>query len=391
MEEVILVKLGELMMKGMNRGMFERALIQNIKKSIEPFGEYSIRKHQGTLQIRAKNENASLTKAEEAVSKVFGIAKYTIAASTEKDLDVAFAVANDYLKDDIAAVKTFKVESKRSDKQFPYNSPQISKKAGAYLLNANEHLSVDVHNPDLTITFEVRDKEIFIRGEQKEGAGGMPVGTAGKAAILISGGIDSPVAAWMMAKRGIALTAIHFASPPYTSKRAQMKVEALLSKVARYSGPIPMLTVPFTKLQEEIRDKTKAPYHTLILRRAMMMASSLLAHQHHCLALITGESVGQVASQTLPALITTDDKADFPVLRPCVGLDKIEIIDIARKINTYETAILPYEDCCSIFTPRHPKTNPKLSEIQHEELNLPLETLVQQALEEVEFKMIHPE
>jgi thiamine biosynthesis protein ThiI len=285
-------------------------------------------------------------------------------------------------------IKTFKVEAKRADKSFPLTSPEISRELGGTLLSAFPHLRVDVHNPERTVFVEIRDYAAYVRAEQIQGAGGLPVGTAGTASILISGGIDSPVAAWTMAKRGLRLNAIHFASPPYTSQRAELKVRTLLSKVARYSGSINLAIVPFTEIQDMIAEKCPEEYFTLIMRRMMMRISERLAQKSGSLALITGESLGQVASQTLPALVTTDAVANIPVLRPLIGMDKEEIIRISRKIDAFETSILPYEDCCTVFTPKHPKTRPTLASCEEAESALNIEELIEKAIADTEYSFI---
>jgi thiamine biosynthesis protein ThiI len=296
-------------------------------------------------------------------------------------MDNIMAVAAEYLEDELTLAKTFKVEAKRSDKKFPLKSPEISRELGGFLLSKFHHLKVDVHNPDVTVTVEIRDTYAFIRGNNIRGAGGMPVSTSGRAAVLISGGIDSPVAAYMMAKRGIELVAVHFASPPFTTELAQEKVMELLRRVAKYSGAITTYVVPFTEIQEEIRKKCPEEFFTIIMRRYMMKVSEILARHQNCSALITGESVGQVASQTIYALGCTDAACEMPVFRPCIGMDKNEIVTISRKIDTFETSILPYEDCCTVFTPKHPKTRPHLEDVIKAEEALDSDALIQRAVE----------
>ena len=305
--------------------------------------------------------------AAAACGKVFGFVGYSKALMTDKDMDVIRSVTGDYLEDALREAKTFKVCAKRADKKFPFTSPEICAEMGGVLLSRFPHLRVDVHDPDLTVNIEVRDKAAFIHGNQQKGAGGMPSGSAGKAAVLISGGIDSPVAAWMMAKRGLQLEAVHFASPPYTSERAEKKVHDLLGKVALYSGRIRLHVVPFTEVQEAIRDNCPEELFTILMRRYMMRIAEQIARQNDCGALITGESVGQVASQTLYALACTDEAVSMPVFRPLIGMDKNEVIEISRRIDTFELSILPYEDCCTVFTPRHPRTHPKLFYVQQAE------------------------
>lgn len=388
MKEVILIKNGELALKGLNRSTFEDILVKNIRRRLKSAGDFDYIKSQSTIIIEPKDENCDFEAAQEAVSRIFGIAGFSRAAAVEKDFDKVIEISRDYLEGALKNAKTFKVEAKRSDKKFPLTSPEISREMGGHLLSVYPHLKVDVHNPEVTVMVEVRDKYIFLHGTQIKGAGGMPVGTGGKAGILISGGIDSPVAAWMMAKRGIELTAIHFASPPYTSKRAEMKVVTLLEKVAKYSGRMTMFTVPFTEIQEQIKDNCPEELFTLIMRRAMMKAAEKIARKENCQALITGESVGQVASQTIYALACTDAAANMPVFRPLIGMDKDEIIEISRKIDTFETSILPYEDCCTVFTPKHPKTRPNLGDIEKAEQLIPLEELVEKAVDGAQIRTV---
>lgn len=388
MKEVILIKNGELALKGLNRSTFEDILVKNIRRRLKVAGDFDYIKSQSTIIIEPKDDNCDFEAALEAVSRIFGIAGFSRAAAVEKDFGKVLEISGSYLESDLKNAKTFKVEAKRSDKKFPLTSPEISREMGGHLLSLYPHLKVDVHNPEVTVMVEVRDKYIFLHGTQLKGAGGMPVGTGGKGAILISGGIDSPVAAWMMAKRGIELTAIHFASPPYTSKRAEMKVVSLLEKVAKYSGRMTMFTVPFTEIQEQIKDNCPEELFTLIMRRAMMKAAEKIARKENCQALITGESVGQVASQTIYALACTDNAANMPVFRPLIGMDKDEIIEISRKIDTFETSILPYEDCCTVFTPKHPKTRPNLEDIIKAEQLIPMDELVERAVNETQLRAI---
>jgi thiamine biosynthesis protein ThiI len=367
---------------------FENALIKNIKTAINGLGVTNITRAQSTITIEPMDEDYPFEEALLKIQKVFGIAAFCRAAAVEKDMDEILKQCVPYLKNTMAGVKTFKVEAKRADKKFPLTSPEISRLVGGELLKSNHHLKVDVHNPEIVVTVEVRDKWAFIRAGQLHGAGGMPVGTGGRASILISGGIDSPVAAWMMAKRGIELDAIHFASPPYTSIRAEQKVKKLLSRVAAYSGPIRMGIVPFTEIQQTIADNCPEEYFTLIMRRMMMRISERLAKKRNSLALITGESVGQVASQTLPALVTTDIVVGMPVFRPLIGMDKDEIVEISRKIDTFEISIEPYEDCCTVFTPKHPRTRPTIEQCEKAEELFDFEPLIEQAVENTVFEVI---
>lgn len=380
MNEIILIKDGELSLKGLNRSTFEDMLVKNIRRRIKRFGNFQFKKSQSTITVTPLNDDADLDSAVEEISRVFGIAGYSRAAVAEKDMSEILEIAPVYLKEQLMEAKTFKVEAKRSDKKFPLTSPEISAEVGGKILESFPHLKVKVKNPDITVTVEIREKA-YIRGNQIKGAGGMPVGSSGKGLILISGGIDSPVAAYMMAKRGISLTGIHFASPPYTSPRSEQKVHDLLSKVARYSGRIELHTVPFTEIQEEIRQKCPEDLFTLIMRRFMMRLACKLADNTDCHALITGESVAQVASQTMLALGCTDAVATYPVFRPCIGMDKEEIIKISRQIETFDISIQPFEDCCTVFTPKHPKTRPQLAEIEEAEKVLDIDALCNRAYE----------
>ncbi|MDE6864443.1 MAG: tRNA 4-thiouridine(8) synthase ThiI [Eubacterium sp.] len=384
MKEIILVKNGELALKGLNRSSFEDILIKNMKRRLNDLGKFEFTKSQSTIMVDPVDDDIDLDDAVDVVSRVFGIAALSRACVCEKDFEDIKTTALNYLSEELEDAKTFKVEAKRSDKKFPMKSPEICRELGGFLLSKFHNLSVDVHNPDIIVTVEVRDKYAFVRGNNIKGAGGMPTGTSGRAGILISGGIDSPVAAYMMAKRGIELCAIHFASPPYTSELAEMKVLELLKKVARYSGVITTYVVPFTKIQEAIRDLCPEEYFTIIMRRIMMMISEKLAVHQNCYALITGESVGQVASQTMYALACTDCAVNMPVFRPCIGMDKEEIISISRKIDTFQTSIQPYEDCCTVFTPKHPKTKPHLDDVIKTEANIEnLEELMNEAIQNV--------
>ncbi len=385
MKEIILIKNGELALKGLNRNVFEHTLIKNLKKALVSLGEINIRNAQSTIYIEPTSDDYDFDEALSRVSKVFGIAAFSRCGVVKKDINDILAATPLYLKETLENIKTFKVEAKRADKTFPLKSPELCAEVGGAILEAFPHLSVDVHSPDEIITVEIRDFAAYIRAGQIKGAGGLPVGTAGKAAILISGGIDSPVAAYTMAKRGLKLDAIHFASPPYTSPRAEQKVKTLLSKVALYSGPINLAVVPFTEIQEEIGKKCPEEYFTLIMRRMMMRIAERVAIHQKCGALITGESLGQVASQTLPALAVTDSVTLMPVLRPLIGNDKEEIVAVSRKIDTFETSCLPYEDCCTVFTPKHPKTRPTIALCEDAEKNLDIENLIEKAIANIEY------
>ncbi len=380
MREVILLKLGEIALKGLNRKTFEDVLIKNIKRRLQGAGAFSVTSRQSTIYVEPLDDFADMDLAEERCGKVFGVVSYTRAGTAEKDLAKIQERAAEYLAESLEAARSFKVECKRSDKKFPYKSPEISAQVGGYLLEQFPRLRVDVHHPDIEVRVEVREQNAFVHANAKPGAGGIPVGTGGKAAVLISGGLDSPVAAWTMAKRGVELTAIHFASPPYTSELAHDKVVRLLGKVSQYAGRIKLITVELTRLQEEIRDRCPEDLGTIILRRYMLRAAQRVARDEGCLCLITGESLGQVASQTLQAIACTDAVADMPVFRPLIGSDKAEIVKIARKIDTFNTSIEPFEDCCTIFTPKHPRTKPTLEMVERGELAMDGQSLLEEAL-----------
>lgn len=388
MQEIILIKNGELALKGLNRSTFESVLVKNIKRRMQGLGAFVISRSQSTITIEPTEAGFDMDEAVERLKKVFGIAGFQRAAAVEKDMAEILSVAKEYLADTLSEISTFKVEAKRSDKSFPLTSPEISREVGGALLSAFPHLKVDVHNPDRVVTVEVREKKAYIRCNQIKGAGGMPVGTGGKAALLISGGIDSPVAGHMMAKRGIVLDAVHFASPPFTSPQAEMKVHDLLRQVAKYSGDIGLYTVPFTEIQTQIRDNCPEELFTLIMRRFMMRIAERIARREDCAALVTGESVGQVASQTILALGCTDAVVGMPVFRPLIGMDKDEIISRARQIDTFDISIRPYEDCCTVFTPKHPKTRPQISFLEHAEAALDVDALVERAVEGTRFELI---
>lgn len=389
MKEIILLKNGELALKGLNRHTFENQLIKNMKYRLHDLGKMRYVSSQSTISVEPLDENVDLDEAFRRLKLVFGIAALSRCAAVEKDMDVILPAACEYLREELMFAKTFKVVAKRSDKKFPLNSPQICMEVGGAILEQNPHLTVDVHNPELIVSVEIRDRYAYIHGNQKKGAGGMPVGTSGQAAILISGGIDSPVAAWMMAKRGLKLSAIHFASPPYTSQRAEMKVHSLLRRVARYSGDINLCVVPFTHIQEEIKDNCPEDLFTIIMRRFMMRCSEKIALDQGCGALITGESVAQVASQTMQAIRCTEAVVnELPIFRPLIGMDKDEVIEISRKIDTFDISIQPYEDCCTVFTPKHPRTRPQPKSVEEAEAVLDVDALVDEALSELRFIQI---
>ena len=388
MKEIILIKNGELALKGLNRSAFEDKMIKNIRRRLSDLGKVTFFKSQSTITVYPESEDFDLHEAVERVGKIFGIAGYSRAAVAAKDFEEIKRVCIEYFSASIFRYKTFKVEAKRSDKKFPLKSPEICREIGAVMLENFSHLKVDVHHPDVIVTVEVRDKEAYIRGNQLKGAGGMPVGTSGKGAILMSGGIDSPVAAYMMARRGLELRAVHFAAPPYTSELAESKVKMLTEKVSAYAGRIELYIVPFTKIQETIRDACPEEYFTIIMRRLMMETAERIALKHGAKALVTGESLGQVASQTLYALACTDTAANMPVLRPLIGMDKNDIVETARKIDTFETSILPYEDCCTVFTPKHPNTKPHLEEVVKAQEAVDWSQMIEEAIENTKLEVI---
>ena len=385
MNEMILIKLGEIVLKGLNRRNFEAALMKTLKYRLADVGRFSMKIAQSTIYILPEDDEADLDEAADLVGKTFGIVAYSRAAMTEKTLKDVQETAAEYLMEELSRAKTFKVETKRSDKKFPLKSPEISTEVGGYLLEQFPHLTVNVHEPDVIVHVEIRDFAAFVHGSALPGAGGIPVGTGGKAAILISGGLDSPVAAWMMAKRGVELVAVHFASPPYTSPRAEEKVHRLLRQVSRYSGRMRLYTVHFTEIQEQIRDSCPEELFTILMRRFMMRIAEGIAKREDCGALITGESLGQVASQTMQAIGCTDIVTELPVFRPLIGMDKTEIVSIARKIDTFDISIEPYEDCCTVFTPKHPRTRPDLRYVEEAERAMDVEGLIRPCIEETRY------
>ena len=391
MKEIILLKAGEIALKGLNRSVFEDRLAKNCKFRLKHLGRFQITRAQSTMYCEPLDEDIDIDEAVETLQTVFGFSKMSRACVVEKDMDAIKAAAAEYLEPVLRDCRTFKVEAKRSDKAFPLKSPAICAEVGGYLLSRFPHLRVDVHQPDFTVYVEIRDKNAYIHGPQLDGAGGMPVGSSGRAMLLISGGIDSPVAGHMMAKRGLELQAVHFAAPPYTSEYAKQKVITLCREVGRYAGRIKLHVVGFTHVQEQIRDLCPEEYFTIIMRRYMMKIAERIAREEGCGALVTGESVAQVASQTLYALGCTDVATELPVLRPVIGMDKNEIIAVARRIGTFETSILPYEDCCTVFTPRHPRTRPKLRDVLRAEERLDEEALLADALSKVESFYTYPE
>jgi len=384
LEEIILLKLGEIVLKGLNKRSFEQKLESNVRRRLTPFGNFKVYTAQSTIYVEPRDETCDIAGAFEAMRRTFGVSSLSRAAACEKDPDAMLETAKAYLKDDFATAKSFKVESKRSDKRFPMTSIQLSQYVGGLLNETFPHVAVDVHKPELTVTLEVRDFKAYVHKAPLQGAGGMPVGSNGRAVSLLSGGIDSPVATHMIAKRGISIVPVHFFSFPYTSEQAREKVLTLAKELSPYCGDLTVEIVPFTEIQQEIQRTCSEGYFTIIMRRFMMRLAEKIAETHDCKAIVTGESLGQVASQTMEAMAATEACIKLPVLRPVVGMDKEEIVQRARKIGTFETSILPYEDCCTIFTPRHPKTRPRLPEVEAAEAGLDIATLVEKALAGIE-------
>lgn len=388
MNEIILVKNGELALKGLNRSTFEDVLIKNMKRRLSPLGKFTFQKSQSTIMIIPPEGGVDMEEAAQRLTKVFGIAGLSRAAAVPKDMEQIMVRSAEYLAPQLEEVKTFKVEAKRSDKRFPLKSPEICRELGGYLLEKFPHLKVDVKNPDVVVMAEIRDRAAYIHAGQIRGAGGMPVGTGGKVGLLVSGGIDSPVAGWMMAKRGLEITGIHYASPPYTSERAELKVKELMQIVSRYSGRMALFIVPFTHIQELIGQNCPEELFTIIMRRFMMRIAEKIALRQGCGALVTGESVGQVASQTIGAIACTDAVCQMPVFRPCIGMDKEEIVAVSKNIGAFETSIQPYEDCCTVFTPKHPRTRPSLEMVIQAESVLDIAALEQEAVQGARFEII---
>ncbi len=390
MNELILCKYGEIVLKGLNRSGFETELLRNVRRRLKGIGEFKVYSMQSTMYVEPASPDADIDEAYSRIKKVFGITKISRAAETEKSIDAMFEACMDYLGGALAAASTFKVEAKRSDKRFPLTSPEISAEIGGRILEKFCHLKVDVKNPQVKVVCEVRDRHAYVHALPEEGAGGMPVGSSGRALLLLSGGIDSPVAGTLMAKRGVIIGGIHFQSPPYTSERALLKVESLAKIMSEYCGRFSFYCVPFTKIQEAIRDNCPEELFTLIMRRLMMKVAQKIALSQNFSALITGESLGQVASQTLAAMVTTDAVCEIPVFRPCIGMDKKEIIDCSYKIGTFDTSILPYEDCCTVFTPKHPKTRPTVLEVEQAEQAFNFEPLIEEAVLGTTVKTFNP-
>ena len=380
MREILLCKYGEIVLKGANRRYFEETLCKTLRFRAKHYGNFSITRSQSTLTIEPLDDMADVDGMFESASKVFGIVGISRCAVCEKDMARIEETVREYIPQFLIGKKTFKVIAKRSDKRFPLDSMQIAAQVGGYVLSCVPSLRVDVHDPETVVHVEIRENYAYIHAGQFKGAGGMPVGTNGKGLLLLSGGIDSPVAGYMIAKRGVLLEAVHFESFPYTSERAREKVFELAREVAQYAGSFNVHVVSLTHIQEELVKHCEEDYFTLLLRRYMMAIADRLAHRLDCGALITGESLGQVASQTMQAIGVTDPMTSLPVFRPCIGMDKEEIITISRKIGTFETSIQPYEDCCTVFTPKHPRTRPELAKVIEQEKKLDFDALVEEAL-----------
>ena len=384
MKEMFLLKLGEIVLKGANRRTFEETLKKNVRRTVSHFGAFKVYIMQSTVYVEPQSEDCDLDGAWEACGHVFGVSSMCRCRACGKNLDAIYQAVVDYLGDELSVQKSFKVESKRSDKSFPLNSIQISQEIGGRLAEAFPQVAVDVHKPSYVVNVEVRDFAAYIHGPAQPGAGGLPTGTGGRAAVLLSGGIDSPVAGYMIAKRGVELECIHFFSYPYTSERAKEKVLELAKLMTKYCGRMTVDVVGFTEIQEAIRDHCREEYFTIIMRRFMMRISEAIARDHGAKCLVTGENLGQVASQTMDAMAVTGAVVHMPMFHPLIGMDKEEIVSIARRIGTLETSILPYEDCCTVFTPKHPKTKPVLEAVEAEEAKLDVEGLIARAIENTE-------
>ncbi len=384
MKEIFLMKLGEIVLKGANKRQFEARLRQNVRRRMKNFGNFDVYIMQSTVYVEPMDEMADVDGAWEACHSIFGVVSLCRCRPCEKNLDAIYEAVENYLGDELDCAKSFKVESKRSDKAFPLTSIGISQEIGGRLAEAHPHVQVDVHSPEYTVYVEVRDLAAYVHGPAEPGAGGLPTGVGGRAMCLLSGGIDSPVSSYMIAKRGVEIESVHFFSYPYTSQLAKDKVIELARLVTKYSGRMTVNIVSFTEIQEAIRDHCPEEFFTLIMRRFMMEISQRIAREHGCGALVTGENLGQVASQTMEAMAVTGAVVDIPIFMPLVGMDKEEIVTIARKIGTLETSILPYEDCCTVFTPRHPKTKPTLGQVLAAESKLDRQALIARALENTE-------
>ncbi len=384
MNDILLLKQGEIVLKGLNRRIFEDKLVSNVRRRMAHIGNFRIYAAQSTVYVEPLDDSADMDAAFEAAKQIFGFVAVVRAAACEKDPQAIFETAKTYLAGEFAKAKSFKVESKRSDKSFPLTSIQVSQEVGGLLSDAFPDVPVDVHSPELVVNVEIREAAAYVHSVPELGAGGMPVGSCGSAVSMLSGGIDSPVSTWMAAKRGVHIIPVHFFSFPYTSELAKQKVVELARLLAPWCGRMTLEIVPFTHIQEEIRDRCPEEYFTIIMRRFMARICERIADTNRCGAIITGESLGQVASQTMQAMAVTQECVKIPVLRPLVCMDKRDIIEVARKIGTFETSILPYEDCCTVFTPRHPRTKPRLEEVIEAEAPLDIDALCEEAVANIE-------
>lgn len=391
MKEIILVKFGEMALKGQNKYSFEDALFRQIKYRLKNAGNFRYSSAQSTIYIEPLEENTDLDAIIEILRKIFGIASICRACVCEKNFTDIQEKTLCYLKEQLEDADSFKIEAKRADKKFHMKSPEICRELGSIVCEAFPNLTVDVHNPEMTIIVEIRDANAYVHAGRIKGAGGLPLGTSGKAMLLLSGGIDSPVAGYMIAKRGVVISAIHFVSPPYTSDRARLKVEQLCDKMTGYCGDIKFYCVPFTEIQEQLKRRCPEEFFTILMRRIMMIIAQEIAKKENAIALITGESIGQVASQTLQAMVCTDAVCHMPVFRPMIGMDKTEIIEIARKIDTFDISIQPYEDCCTVFTPKHPKIRPQLEAIEQAQESGHFEEMIAKAVADTELKIFRVE
>lgn len=384
MRDFILLKQGEMVLKGLNKHRFDQRLQSNVRYRIRDLGKFKVYSRQSIVYVEPMDDEADVDVAFEKLQTVFGISSLTRAAACEKNKEAIAALAISYLRDAMLGARSFKVEARRGDKAFPMTSIELSQYVGGELSDAYPNVPVDVHNPDLTVNIEIRDYAAFVHGGPVSGAGGMPLGSNGQAVSLLSGGIDSPVSTYMIARRGVKPIPVHFFSFPYTSEQAKQKVVELTQLLTEYCGSMTIEVVPFTHIQEEIRDKCPEKYFTLIMRRFMMRIADTIAKSNGCGAIVTGENLGQVASQTMEAMAVSQAVSDLPVLQPLVGMDKEDIVRIARKIGTFSTSILPYEDCCTVFTPRHPETKPTVTEVASAEAALEIEALVTEAVSGIE-------
>ncbi|MDR0946466.1 MAG: tRNA 4-thiouridine(8) synthase ThiI [Ruminococcus sp.] len=386
MNEFFLLKEGEIALKGLNKKLFEGVLIRNVKSAISELGGGNVSASQSVIRVIPNDDPDAVF---ERLKKVFGVQSICRCKKAEKDFDDICRVAGEFFAENFTKGMRFKVEAKRSDKKFPMDSLEIMRELGGYLLENFPDSVVDVKKPEFILTVEIRGDFAYIHKGNEQAAGGLPVGTSGTALVLLSGGIDSPVAAYMIAKRGVKISAIHFEAPPYTSERAKLKVKSLAEKITPYCGSIDFYCVPFTEIQEKLRDNIFEEYFTIIMRRLMIEISNRIADKYGIMSLVTGESIGQVASQTMGALQCSDAVANIPIFRPVIGMDKTEITDIARKIDTFEISSLPFEDCCTIFTPKHPKTRPVLKEVERIQAEFDFEPLIQKAVENTTFEKIN--